>query len=380
MNGVDVNGEVNDQVMSGAMPFKEHGGQEVLDAALESELLKMTTDISCVSSSKYVIVVVGTPLDGDYRPDLSYLDHCIEEMTAHVRRGLCIILRSTVPPGTTDRVRRQLADITGLTEGRDFTLVYAPERFSQGNTLKEITELPQLIGAYDERGFALVSDFFSTFSSGMNIMLTPVEAELGKIITNTARYVSFALSNEFHLVASRYDGVNINKVIDACNYNYPRLNIPTPGPNVGGPCLHKDGWFLDQEMFRLAFRINESMPSEIVRQLDGYDGIDKVAILGMTFKADSDDVRNSLSFSLLDQLESRGYRCVTIDSHLDDHSNVADLSGCDAVVLMTPHQEFKNMSDIMEAVDNPSCLYLDVWGFWNEMRYRSVHGMWEAKG
>ena len=384
VNGVDVNCEANSMIMSGVLPFKEEGGQEILDEALESGLLEMTTDISCVESSKYVIIVVGTPTDHNLNPVLDYLYELTENLAPYLRRGHCIILRSTIPPRTTDEIRRKLTEMTGLIEGADFTLVYAPERFSQGHTIEEIVEIPQLIGAYDECAYELVSEFFNTFSSGMNVMLSPVEAELGKLITNVARYVSFALSNEFHLIGNLYDGVNINKVIDACNYKYPRLNIPAPGPNVGGPCLYKDGWFLIervpfQEMFSVAFRINEGMPMQIVRQLESFDGIEKVAILGMTYKADSDDTRNSLSFKLLHQLERLGYECVTVDPNLGNHSPIADISGSDAVVLMTPHKQFKDLTAVMEAVDNRNCVYVDIWGFWDEMRYTSSSGVFLGK-
>ena len=380
VNGVDINSAVNSMIMSGELPFTEEGGQELLNEALASGLLEMTTDLSCVQSSKYVVIVVGTPTDHNLNPVLDNLNELIEDLSPLLQRGHCLILRSTVPPHTTDRIRRKLEESTGLTEGTDFNLVYAPERFAQGRVLEEITEIPQIIGAYDEQAYELVSGFFDTFSSGMNLMLSPIEAELGKLITNMARYVSFALSNEFHLIGNLYEGVNINRVIDACNYNYPRLNIPTPGPNVGGPCLYKDGWFLIervpfQEMFSVAFRINESMPMQIVRQLEGFDGIQKVAILGMTFKANSDDTRNSLSFKLLSQLERLGYECVTVEPNLENYSPIADISECDAVVLMTPHKEFKNLRTVMEAVDNQNCVYVDIWGFWDEMRHSSSHGV-----
>ena len=382
VNGVDLNTEYNRMIMSGVMPFQENGAPELLAEALDTGRLTMTGGLDDVLSSRYVVIMVGSPTDQHLNPVLDNLYRLIESLASRLLPGHIVILRSTVTPGTTGRVRNKLETLTGLTEGRDFHLVYAPERVVQGRAIEETAVLPQLIGAFDENSYHLTSSFFRTFSSGENIMLTPVEAELGKLITNMARYVSFALANEFYLIGNLYDA-NINRIIDACNYDYPRLNLPTPGPNVGGPCLYKDGWFLVeripfQELISTSFHINESMPMQIVQQLEKFDGICRVAILGMTFKADSDDIRNSLSFKLLHQLERLGYECVTVEPHLKNYAPLSDLKGCDAVVLMTPHREFKNLPAITEAVDNENCVYVDIWGFWDEMRHSSANGIFRS--
>ena len=382
VNGVDLNTEYNEMIMSGVMPFQENGAPELLAEALDTGRLTMTGGLDEVQSSQYIIVMVGMPTDQYFNPVMDNLYTLVDNLASRLRPGHIIILRSTVTPGTTERVRSKLETLTGLTAGQDFHLAYAPERVAQGRAIEETAVLPQLIGAFDKNSYDLVSSFFNTFASGKNFRLTPVEAELGKLITNMTRYVSFALANEFYLIGNLYDA-NMNRIIDACNYDYPRLDLPTPGPNVGGPCLYKDGWFLVervpfQELISTAFQINESMPMQIVQQLEKFDGIRRVAILGMTFKADSDDIRNSLSFKLLHQLERLGYECITVEPHLKNYAPLSDLKGCDAVVLMTPHREFKDLPTITEAVDNENCVYVDIWGFWDEMRYRSANGIFRG--
>ncbi len=212
--------------------------------------------------------------------------------------------------------------------------------------------------------------------------MTPAEAEIGKLVTNMARYVEFAVANEFYLIAEQF-GVNIHKIIDACSYNYPRLNIPVPGPNVGGPCLYKDGWFLLERLpfngiISTAFRINEGMTMQIVLKLQQFAHIRKVAILGLTYKAGSDDTRNSLSFKLKKQLEHT-YELVLIDPYLEDYKDMERIRGSDAIVLMTPHKEFNDLKTIMDLVANDECLYVDIWGFWERMKYKSRNGYFWGK-
>ena len=382
VHGVDINEAHNRLIMAGQTPFLEEGADALLAKALARGLLRMTADLQSVPASKYIIVLVGTPVDEHLNPALDALDGVMMSLAPRIRPGHVIILRSTVSPGTTDHLRRELERATGLVVGRDFTLAYAPERTAQGQVIKEIATLPQLVGVYADDDYDQVSAFFSSFSAGESIMLTPVEAEIGKLITNMTRYVSFALSNEFYLIGNHYN-VNINKVIDASNCGYPRLDLPIPGPNVGGPCLYKDGWFLIeripfQDLVSTAFRINESMPMQIIQQLEKFEGIGKVGILGMTFKANSDDIRNSLSFKLRNQLKFLGYECVAVEPNLAGYAAVAELRGCDAVVLMTPHRQFKDFAHILQAVDNVRCIYVDIWGFWDEIRYLSRNGIWQG--
>jgi UDP-N-acetyl-D-mannosaminuronic acid dehydrogenase len=381
--GIDVNESANRLIMEGKLPFIELGGQEYLEDALKKGKLVMTQDTSKIALSDIVIITLGTPVDENLNPRISTLTQMVSDNASFFRKGQLIILRSTVFPGATELVRKLLEEKTGFVVGKSIFLVYAPERVMQGRAIEELETLPQIIGASDDKSYELAEEFFLSFLQDRCFKLTFVEAEIGKLITNMARYVEFALANEFYLIAESF-GANIHKIIDACNYNYPRLHVPNPGPNVGGPCLYKDGWFLVErfpfnELISSAFRINEAMPMHIVAKLEKSPHIKKVTILGLTYKAGSDDIRNSLSFKLKKQLERSRYELVLVDPYLERYKNMEGMKGSDAVILMTPHKEFSALGEIMDLVDNEDCLYVDIWGFWSEMRHKSKNGCFLGK-
>jgi UDP-N-acetyl-D-mannosaminuronic acid dehydrogenase len=381
--GIDVNEVAVNEINSGLMPFYEEGAESLLPRCLASGNFRMTTELAAVRSADVIVIVLGTPIDKYFNPYIDGLVKLINELCPLLGSGQQIVLRSTVSPGTTDHIKRVIESKTGMTEGVDFDLIYAPERVLQGKALTEIRSLPHLIGAYSEESFNRIGDFFSTFSHSFRHFLRPVEAELGKLITNMTRYVNFALANEYHMIADLYEA-NINKIIDACNDDYPRLNLPSPGPNVGGPCLSKDGWFLVEkvpfnDLIAASYRINEGIPSHIVSKLAQEEGIESVAILGMTFKADNDDLRDSVSFKLKKQLELHGYEVRCLDPHVQDYSEWSAIRGVDALILMTPHKEFGDLSEIADLVGNPGALVIDIWGFWEEMRHRSKNGYFSIK-
>jgi len=377
--GIDKNEDANQRILRGIVPFVEIGAHKYLQTALEQGNLSMTADFSAVSQTEIIVVVLGTPIDENFNPVLKPLLQLFSELTTYLRHGQLIILRSTVAPGTTELLNQRIEASTSWQSDRDFFLAYAPERVAEGHAIAELTAFPQLIGAFGDEGYRRAETFFQSFANVPCLRLTPREAEIGKLITNMARYVQFALANEFYLICDAF-GVNAHKVFDACNYEYPRLALPTPGPNVGGPCLYKDGFFLLEkfpftELITQAFKINEAMPMQIVQKLQAHGGIRKVSILGLAFKADIDDTRNSLSFRLKKQLENNGYELVLIDPWVAGYTDLNHISGSDCVVLMTPHSQFKDLRQLKKLVCNDNCLMVDIWGFWNEMRCKSRNGL-----
>ena len=376
--GIDVNESAVAEINSGSMPFYEEGASTLLKRCLASGKLRMTTDLLYVTGADVIVIILGTPIDENFNPRLEGLVGLVNDLCPLLRRGQQIVLRSTVSPGTTDRIKKTIEKKTGMTEGKDFDLVYIPERVLQGKAISEIQHLSHIIGAYREESFERISKFLSTFSTANKHFVKPIEAEIGKLITNMARYVNFALANEFHMIADLHDA-NINKIIDACNDGYPRLSLPSPGPNVGGPCLFKDGFFLTEkipfnDLISTSFQINEGMTAQIIAKLEEEETIETVAILGMAFKANSDDTRNSVSFKLKKQLGFRGYDVRCLDPHVTGYGVWSALKGADALVLMSPHKEFKDLAGLMEWVEKPSALVVDIWGFWEEMRHRSRNG------
>jgi UDP-N-acetyl-D-mannosaminuronic acid dehydrogenase len=375
--GLDINTEVIASVMDGRMPFVEEQADDLLRKVLAAKRLQMTDNIDVIGSSDVVIVIIGTPIDENLNPRVDHLVRFFRQAQPHLRNQL-VILRSTVSPGTTDAVRKTI----GCKESSGLDLVFGPERVLQGKAIHEIKHLPQIIGAYSPAAYERAAAFFQTFIRSETHFLTPIEAELGKLITNMGRYVEFALANEFHLICGTF-GANACRVIDACNKDYPRLKLPVPGPNVGGPCLYKDGWYLIEripfnEMISSAFRINEGMTMQILQNIEKRLPAGRVAILGMAFKANSDDTRNSLSFKLRRQLEFKGYETVSVDPNIPGTASLEEIRDCDAVVLMSPHREFKDLHKLTAQVNNPSCWFVDLWGFWTQMRHRSDNGYFQA--
>lgn len=381
---VDSDEERVHSIAKGEMPFHEPGAESLLNRALEDRKLHPTTELSVIERCDIVVCVIGTPIDEHHNPEMGPLTELIEDVTRHLRSGQLLVLRSTVYPGTTAIVRDLLAD-EGHSVGEDLHLSFAPERIAQHNALEEIVTLPQLVGAFDDDSFERTREFFSSFIDAEVLRLSPTEAELGKLFTNMWRYLTFAAANEFYLIAesfSQHFDVNINRLIDRTSQDYPRFDVPSPGANVGGPCLTKDGWFLVDnipfnELVSAAYQINEGIPAQIVdRMAEGLPDPEKVAILGMTYKANSDDVRNSVSFKLRTQLRMKGYSdVVCVEPNVESRFNdLPSLEGSDWVILMTPHDQFSDLSTVRAAVDNEDALYCDIWGFWEEMAHRSDNG------
>lgn len=377
--GVDRDAAANQLIMSGTLPFLEEGGSEALGRALAAERLEMTCVYEAVVGSDVVVIVPGTPVDENLNPRLDTLEDVIHAVAPYLHAGQLILLRSTISPGTTSSVRSILEQSTELSVGRDLLLAYAPERVVQGKSLAELPVLPQIIGAFDEPSYAAAEAFFATYLRAECIRLDPVEAELGKLITNMARYVEFAFANEVYLLADLW-GADATRLIEGINRGYPRLRIARPGPNVGGPCLYKDGHFLVErvpfpELISTAFKINEGMPAQIAMKLQQVEGVKRVGVLGMTFKAGSDDTRNSLSFKLKKQLERERYEVVCVDPYVPQYADDAGLRGADALVLMTPHPEFTDLAEISARVANEECIVIDIWGHWAERTPTARNGV-----
>lgn len=373
VHGVDICQDANAIIRSGNMPFMEEGCEMLLREVLDSGAFSIGNDPSVMALADYVVVMVGTPIDDDFAPRMEGFNQVIGDVLTHLRMGQTVIISSTVHPGTTDRVKARLEAETGLREGADFHLAYIPRREVEGHFLSEVTAYPVIVGAYNAYGFAAARNFCAKVTKQECLWLSPPEAEFGKLACNMARYVSFALANEFHALAAMHSGIRIHQVIDAFSQGYPRLNLPKPGANVGGPCLRKDGFFLSPDgtlppIVQAAHVTNESIPAWLADGLARYPGIKRVGVLGTTFKADSDDVRHSLYPKLADALRKHGFRVVAHDPYDQSTGNIAGIRGVDAVILMTPHAAFRDIEWVRDAVDNDACIYVDMWGFWPHTR------------
>lgn len=368
--GIDVNEELINEVESGYFPYIEDGGERILHDQLKSKRIEFTVNPSHIKECDVVAIMLGTPVDHENNPRLDALfDFVDHTLVPFMKKGVLLLLRSTVAPGTTELVRDRIKRKSGWIEGLDYHLVFCPERVLQGKSIEETETLPQIVGAFSTVSYAIARDFNKTYNSNDQLYLTPREAEIGKLMTNMYRYVTFALANEFWIIGEK-QGVNIEKVTKAINFNYKRMDLPLPGPNVGGPCLFKDGRFLLSDipfgdLIQTSFLINEGMPDYIFNRIRLLQPeIKKVLILGAAFKANCDDTRNSLSFKMKKVCIKHGAEVDMIDPIADKQLPMAKFNNndYDAVVVMTPHSVFR-LTDL--STFSKDCIMADVWKFFD---------------
>ena len=368
--GIDLNQTAVDKLNKGEVPYVEEGAEDILRENLNKERLLFTTDFDFIKDADVVAIMIGTPVDGEGNARLDDLfDFLDNNLISRMRKEQLIVLRSTVSPGTTEVLRKHINNKKQWTEGVDYYLVFCPERVVQGKSIVETTKLPQIIGAFSQVSFKVAKDFFATFITNAIFQLTPKEAELGKLMTNMYRYVTFAFANEMWMIGEKH-GVNIDKVIDACNYDYPRMAVPHPGPNVGGPCLFKDGRFLLSDipfgdLINTSFLINEGMPDYVFNRIREINPqINKVFILGATFKKDCGDTRNSLSYKMRKVCKKHGVQSYMWDPFVVEDRNLPSSIDYDAVIVMTPHTDTKLLWPLKEF--RTDCIVADIWKMYPE--------------
>lgn len=338
------------KVRSGVMPFIEEGGDEMLRKALSMESLSVGDTAEVIAESSAVVLVVGTPIDAHLAPSFRCIDAILQSYRLQFRNEQLLILRSTLFPGTSERVYRWV-QATGL----DLHVAVCPERVAQGFVLKEIFSLPQIVASFSPRGVELAKALFAALTDDI-VVMEPLEAELAKLFTNAWRYIKFAAANQFFMIANDA-GADFDRVYHGIRHNYPRAeDLPRPGFSAG-PCLFKDTMqlsaFTNNNFFlgHSAMLINEGLPHYIVAHLrERYDlGSTTVGILGMTFKADVDDCRDSLSFKLRDLLEIEARRVLCSDPYLEQPglnlvSTDTVIKESDVVIIATPHRCYRSLS------------------------------------
>jgi UDP-N-acetyl-D-mannosaminuronic acid dehydrogenase len=348
------------QIRRGEMPFREEGAQETLARVLRGGRLGVDATPERVGECRFLVMIIGTPVDEHMNPSSSAIDRAILGVRDRMRDGQVLVLRSTVFPGTSERLRRRFAEW-----GLDVRVACCPERVAQGYSLREFRELPQLVSAFDGATLEAVRALFGRFAPQL-VELTPMEAELCKLMTNAWRYVQFATVNQFYMLASAI-GVDFDRVLHGCRHDYPRMR-GMPGPGLAaGPCLVKDTMQLaafSHNHFMLghaAMLVNEGLPSHLIELARARRDLSRATagILGMAFKAESDDARDSLSYKLrkLLLLEAREVLCT--DPYVRDPSLVPIervLADSDVLFVATPHDRYR------EIVPAANQLVVDVWG------------------
>mmetsp|Transcript_68496 Transcript_68496/g.164494 ORF Transcript_68496/g.164494 Transcript_68496/m.164494 type:complete len:627 (+) Transcript_68496:63-1943(+) len=350
-----------EQLKQGVFPFLERGGPELLEKCRGKPTLNFTSDASVVASADCIILTIGTPIDEHLNPAMHAVFNCIDDLKVHARQGQTYILRSTLFPGTTQRVADQLAD-SGISAG----VCFCPERIAQGYAVQELQHLPQIISGTTAGAIEVAAQLFGSFGVEL-IEMGVMEAEVAKLFLNAWRYIHFATANQFYVLAEER-GLDFTKIRQACCYKYPRASsMPTAGLTAG-PCLFKDSMVLasfarhSSSLCHAAMLINETMPEVIVAKAKEMTPLrnKSVGLLGMAFKGGSDDVRDSLAYKVrrLLNYEGANVMCTDVLVAASDFVSLEVASSSPVVILTCPHSEYKHLKFSQEQV------VIDCWGFW----------------
>jgi UDP-N-acetyl-D-mannosaminuronic acid dehydrogenase len=351
-----------DAVNAGELPFSEPGAAEVLRRVRASGRLLASTDPAVVGEAESVIIVIGTPVDEHLNPDPQAIPRALEMCNKHFRDGQLLVLRSTVYPGVTALVEAMVARLD-----IDMPVAFCPERIAEGKAMEELYSLPQIVSSRTTAGAERAATLFRRLTSTI-VTLSPEEAELAKLFTNTWRYIKFATANQLYMMANDR-GLDFERIRQALMLDYPRA-ADMPGAGfAAGPCLFKDTMQLaafNNNNFTLghaAMLVNEGLPLYVVDKLSQrYDLASlKVGILGMAFKGGSDDTRSSLSYKLRRILGFKAAGVLCTDPYVEDESLVSldrVLTECDLLIIGAPHRDYVGLT-----TDKPVA---DVWNLMGE--------------
>jgi UDP-N-acetyl-D-mannosaminuronic acid dehydrogenase len=336
------------QIRAGRMPFLEEGGDEMLARALASGRLDVESSPDLMSRCRILLLVIGTPVDAHLNPSFSGMQRALDACREHLRDGQVLVIRSTVYPGTSARLQRYLDKL-----GLRVAVACCPERVAQGYSLREFRTLPQIVSAFDPEALKKVKELFGRFTPEF-VEMSPLEAELCKLMTNAWRYLQFAAVNQFYTLAADHD-VDFARILYGCRHNYPRMAM-MPGPGLtAGPCLVKDTMQLaafSNNQFMLghaAMLVNEGLPAHLVSMARRKVDVSSctAGILGMAFKAESDDPRDSLSYKLKRLLAIEAREVLCTDPYVKDPRLVPlerVLAEADVLFVGVPHAAYRTLS------------------------------------
>ena len=311
VTGVDVNPTFVESINRGEVPFFEPGFEELLKRVVDEGYLKAQAEQ--IQADAY-IVCVPTPFREDYKVDTKYINAAAEAMAPHLRPGALVVLESTSPPGTTEAMAKHIIELRpdlSLDENDENAIFVAhcPERVLPGQIMEEMENNDRVIGGLTPRGTQMACDLYGTFCTAELLQTNATTAEMAKLTENSFRDVNIAFANELSLISDRL-GIDVWELIEHANH-HPRVNILQPGPGVGGHCIAVDPWFIvssvpeEARIIKMARDVNDGKPEWVIKKvkeaLDGKpDAV--VAALGIAFKNDIDDLRESPSLNIVKQL------------------------------------------------------------------------------
>jgi UDP-N-acetyl-D-mannosaminuronic acid dehydrogenase len=353
--GVDPSPRVQTALSSGLASIDEPELQTLVTAAINSGRLRVQTHPEPADA---FIIAVPTPLDPTTnRADMSFVEKAARDILPFLSRCNLVVLESTLPPGTTRDVLAPILAESGLLPGRDICVAHCPERVLPGRILVELEQNDRLAGGLTPACAERAAELYTAFVKGVIMRTDATTAEMVKVMENTFRDVNVALANEFALIAERI-GVDVWEAIRLANH-HPRVNVLRPGPGVGGHCIAVDPWFLvgaapdEARLIRAAREVNDSMPEHVLSRLAALVSPPApIALLGVTYKAEVDDIRESPALRVAELAVERGYAVRLCDPHVKP-----DVSGlpaqllpleqalreAQAVVVLVDHREFQEL-------------------------------------
>lgn len=356
----DINKDSMDMISRGELPFMEHDAEPILKNVLKKDRLFFSSDPEDLKNARSVIITIGTPVDEFMNPVHTAIEKCLEPLIPHLADGGLLVLRSTVFPGTTEWLDKYLKS-----RGKNMNIAFCPERIVQGYAIKELQTLPQIVSGITKEAEKKASELFGNMSPKL-VLLSPLEAEFAKLFSNAYRYIQFATSNQFFMMTNSA-GVDYHRVLTGIKEDYERArDIPGPG-FAAGPCLFKDTMQLaafSNNQFTLghdAMLVNEGLVMYMVEELSKHFKLEdtSVGLLGMAFKADSDDVRSSLSYKLKKLLSFHAKEAFTTDPYVTKDESLMPLDDVinksDVLVLCVPHKDYNDL-------DTKGKPIMDVWG------------------
>ncbi len=344
----DISQQALETVRAGKLPFVEYDAEPVLKKTLADRTLTCSGSDDCIGAADVVIMITGTPVDNHLSPEFEALLKVFRDYEHCLRDGQLIVLRSTVYPGTTRRLQEFLKE-----SGKNVDVAFCPERIAEGYAIHELTALPHIVSAMTPAAVERAKKLFSILNPEI-VVLEPLEAEMAKLFTNVYRYIKFAIANQFFTIANDA-GLDYYKIHSAIKYKYPRAaDLPAPG-FAAGPCLYKDtiqlSAFNNHTFFlgHASLLVNEGLPHYIVNRLRKQHDLQHrtVGVLGMAFKADVDDPRDSLAYKLRKILTFETQNVLCSDVYIRDPSFVSTeelIRRSDIIIIGTPHKEYKSLT------------------------------------
>ena len=369
VTGIDVDPYKINLLKHKIMPFMEEGAQPLLTkhSGKNFQVFSQEHIDRVISENKFIIFTLGTPIDDTYSPNFSDIEKLIRRLAPVLRPGHTILLRSTVSPGATEQLARQLEEQTKLIIGQSLFLAYCPERIAEGKSVDELAQIPQIIGSLEEASAKKAAEVFEKVAPEI-FFTNPRAAELSKLFCNMYRYIDFAIGNEFMMIAESYD-CDIYEVLKLVNKDYKRGNLKSPG-FTAGPCLVKDGFFLIDkspymELVTAAWRLNENIPGYLLTRIKSTIKDlrrKKVSILGLAFKKNIDDLRYSLAPKLKRYFLAEGAKVSVHDPFIDSQPLEDAILGADVLIIGVNHDAFKNLSlEYLKNHVSSDCLIFDIW-------------------